>query len=327
MTEAQLRAQTRTGLYGAAAALMAILAFLNYRYGLFNLFYTSALFMPLFVFGAVFSIVQFKKQLEETGHEIILTIAVLMIAVRLSQGQPEVQHWLYPLSLLSFLVLSLKSAFLFNGITLVFVSLLVIIVEDIFQGTLFFTSYILLAGLSGMFAYLHHHKTRSLVELSITDPMTGAYNIKHFEETLTTEVCRSETTRYPLSLISLEIDYFPQIKEVHGQAQANEVIKAISRSLNGMIRAGDSLYYDGNERFYFLLPFTPTEGLVVIAERVRRSIEEQTWPVVDSLTVSLGCTTLKTDHETAQLMIRHANEALQEAQRKGHNKVSLSAKS
>lgn len=324
MTEAQLRAQTRAALYGVASILMAILAWLNYRYGMYDLFYTAALFIPLFIFGTAFSIIQFKRQLRETGHEIILSAAVLVIALRINQGQLATLHWIYPLGLLSFLSLSLRSALFFNVITLTLISLLIIVISDLFVGLRFFTSYILLAGIAGMFAYLHHHRTRSLVELSITDSLTGAYNIRHFEETLTKEVSRSDTTGYPLSLIALQIDYFPQIKDLQGQLVASEILTELSKVLGNMVRAGDTVYYDGHDQFYLLLPFTPSEGVMVIAERVRRHAEESTWPVVDSLSVSLGCTTLVTEHSSSKELIACANHALVDAQKKGHNKVTHS---
>lgn len=322
MTEAQLRAQTRAALYGIAALLMAILAWLNYRYGMYYLFYTAAMFIPLFIFGSAFSIIQVKRQLRETGHEIILSTAVLVIALRINHGEFAALHWLYPLGLLSFLSLSLRSALFFNAITLVLISLLITVISTIFFGLRFFTSYILLAGIAGMFAYLHHHRNRSLVELSITDSLTGAYNIRHFDEILTKEVSRADATGHRLSLISLEIDYFPQVKDVHGQAIANDILAELSKMLASMIRAGDSLYYDGGEKFYLLLPFTPAEGVLVIAERIRRRAEEGTWPVVDSISASIGCTTLTSEHRTSADLINTANLALADAQKKGHNRVT-----
>jgi diguanylate cyclase (GGDEF)-like protein len=324
MTEAQLRAQTRATLYAIATCLMAILAWLNYRYGVYYLFYTAAMFMPLFVFGAVFSMIQVKRQLRETGHEIILSAAVLVIALRINHGEFAALHWLYPLALLSFLSLSLRSALYFNGITLVLISLLIAVISDFFYGIRFFSSYILLAGIAGMFAYLHHHRNRSLVELSITDALTGAYNIRHFSETLAKEVCRSDATGHRISLIAMEIDYFSEVKEVHGPAVANDLLAELSKMLGNMIRAGDSLYYDGHDRFYLLLPFTPTEGVLVIAERIRRHAEEGSWPVVDSVSISVGCTTLMSEHRTSQEMIDTANHALADAQKKGHNRVTHS---
>ena len=127
-----------------------------------------------------------------------------------------------------FLVLSIKSASLFNAITLVFVSLLIFIVEDIYAGMRFFTSYFLLCSVAGMFAYLHHHKTQSLVELTITDAMTGLYNMRYLDDMLTKEVSRVKTTGYPLSLIAVRIDYLDDTRSLHGQLACNELLTALA---------------------------------------------------------------------------------------------------
>jgi PleD family two-component response regulator len=61
----------------------------------------------------------------------------------------------------------------------------------------------------------------------------------------------------------------------------------------------------------------------VIAERIRRTIEETNWPVVDAITVSLGCTSYVPNKEdvSANKLIDDANIALIEAQKNGHNRV------
>ncbi len=322
MTEAQIRARTRSALYAGATVLMFASALLNYRYGLFDLFYTATLFIPLMAFGAIFSLIQLKYQLKETGHEIILTVAVVLVALRLNQGIVESQHWLYPLGLMSFLVLSIKSASLFNVITLVFVSILIFIVEDSYSGMRFFASYFLLTSVAGMFAYLHHHKTQSLVELTITDAMTGLYNMKYLDDMLTKEVSRVKTTGYPLSLIALRIDYLEDTRTLHGQLACNELLTELAVLLKTMIRAGDSPYYSGQESFYLMLPFTPAEGVLVIAERIRREVEQASWPNVDKMTVCLGSVTHQSGEESASSLLRKVDDACQEAQRRGHNRVS-----
>ncbi|PIE44096.1 MAG: GGDEF domain-containing protein [Gammaproteobacteria bacterium] len=327
MTEMQIRARTRSAIYAGATMLMFALALLNYKYGLFQLFYTAAAFIPIFAFGTIFSLIQLKYQLKETGHEIILTLTVVLIALRINQGHIESQHWLYPLGLMSFLVLSLKSANLFNAITLIFVSLLIAITENVYTGMRFFTSYLLLASIAGMFAYLHHHKTQSLVELTITDALTGVYNMKYFEDMLAKEVCRAHSTGHALSIISLQVDYLEDAKKLHGQLACNELMAELGKALKAIIRAGDTLYYSDQEKFYLLLPFTPAEGALVIAERIRRSIEETVWRTLDSITICIGSATLNPDKntpdkkESAETLLDKAEKAREEAQKKGYNRI------
>ena len=73
--------------------------------------------------------------------------------------------------------------------------------------------------------------------------------------------------------------------------------------------------------FFLILPFTPEEGVRVIAERIRRTIAEQNWPLAGKVTVSLGCTTrASTDIRTADLRKR-VRHALEEARKRGADSV------
>jgi len=74
-----------------------------------------------------------------------------------------------------------------------------------------------------------------------------------------------------------------------------------------------------------LLPCTPEEGVLVIAERIRRTIEESTWPEVDSITVSIGANTFTPvqNSKSAQELLQGSHAALDEANSKGNTRVIL----
>lgn len=133
----------------------------------------------------------------------------------------------------------------------------------------------------------------------------------------------------PLSLIAIEIDYFPQITDTHGATHAQALTIRFAETLRAMIRAGDSDYYDGKHLSYLLLPCTPSEGVLVISERIRRTIEESSWPIIDAITVSLGCTTYEpsdkdNNQETSAMkLINDTQIGLLESQKNGHNRVSI----
>mgnify|MGYP000477649118 FL=1 len=182
-------------------------------------------------------------------------------------------------------------------------------------------------ALATTYSKLHQKRNRTLVELEIHDPLTHAYNLRHLEDTLKKEVCRADRTGKSLSLVCLEIDYFPQLENMHSTPTIHGLLLSFSETLKAMIRAGDSDYFDGKQTAYLLLPCTPSEGVLVIAERIRRTIEESKWPTVDSISVSLGCTSYcakerEADQDvTASKLIAEANIALVEAQKNGHNRV------
>ncbi|WP_020409344.1 GGDEF domain-containing protein [Hahella ganghwensis] len=324
LAESYLRTRARIALYVTCAFLLLFMAVQNVRYGLYDLFYMSILLAPIMLIGAVYAWSRRSDLGAHRGHLCVLAFMLVVIVIQLGLGETAISHWLYGLGLFSFLLLPLKKAFVFNIATLVCSSLALSLNESFYTTLRFATSYSLLVGLAGMYAYLYHHKSRFLVEVSIKDPTTGAYNLKHLDFTLKQEISRSESTAHPLSIILLEIDFFDQQLEVHGPNFANELLAAFGQRLLQATRAGDSIYHAERGRFYILLPVTPEEGLLVIAERLRRSVEEQTWPVVDKLNISVGCLTRSAGEVDDKLLLERAQGALKQAQKSGRNKVILS---
>lgn len=324
MTDDQLHSRVIATLYLLSAAIMLLLSIQNYRYGIYDLVYSGSLLTLFFLGASAFA--RFAAQTELLGKVslYLLTLVSLIIIYDAMSEAPEVKHWAYPVGLLSFTCLSHRYSMLLNGVLGTCLALLLWQQAGFSDALIFAATFTLLVSIASTYAQLHQRSSRSLVELEIKDAATGAYNYRHLEDTLKKELCRADRTGRPLSLIALEVDYFPQLLDLHGINAANNLNNQLSDTLKAMIRAGDSAYFDGESTFYLMLPCTPSEGVLVIAERIRRTIEENSWQLVDSITVSLGCTSYQTDSNetTHNRMINDANVALVEAQKNGHNRVN-----
>lgn len=321
MTESLLRTRTHITLYLLGAIIMVMLAVQNVRYGFYELFYIGLLFAPLFLIGAMYGWARRNDQNVQSGHLLILGGLMLLTGCIVLSSNPNAHYWAYMLALFGYLLVPLRSAIYLSLATACWIGIALMANGGLFQALRFLSSFVLLTSLAALYAYLYHHKTRSLVDLAIKDALTGAYNLKHLEFTLKQEVSRSESSGHPLSLIALEVDYYHQLLEVHGKSTVNGLLAELSSLLRTMTRAGDSIYYSGDGLFYVLLPFTHPEGSVVIAERIRRTIEQQSWPVIDKMTASLGCTTRPAGQTDEQALLTRAHEALRVAQASGHNRV------
>ena len=322
--ESYLRARARIALYLATAFLLFLMSVQNVRYGLYDLFYIGIILMPLMIVGAVYTWSKRSDLNAHRGHLGILYFTILIIVWQLGTEEVAIAHWLHGLALFSFLLLPLREAIIFNVVTLLAATIAIIVNDSFFNTARFATSYILLASLAGTYAYLYHHKSRFLVEIAIKDPTTGAFNLKHLDFTLKQEISRSETTGHPLSIIILDIDFYNQQLEVHGPNLANELLSVFGHQLLEVTRAGDSIYYAENGRFFILLPVTSTEGVLVIAERLRRNVEEVTWPIVEKLNVSVGCVTRVAGETDDKALLERGFDALKQAKVSGRNKVILS---
>ncbi len=322
-TDQQLMASISAALYLLTSLIMFALAVQNYRYGLFELCYTASLLSGLYLGAAGYARFARAAKMLRGMSQIVLAISALLILIESWDAASYTRYWAYPLALLSFVTLRHAHAMIANAVVLVLLAILLWQQSNLLLSLAFVSSFSLLIALASTFAQLHQRRSRTLVELEIRDPLTGAYNFRHLEDTLGKEICRADRTGKALSLIALEIDYFPQIIDLHGPVTTQDLVKQFADTLGAMIRAGDSQYCDSNHSFYLLLPCTPPEGVVVIAERIRRTIEEQSWPVVDSITVSLGCKAYRPGQQQsdANMLINDANIALVEAQKNGHNRV------
>jgi diguanylate cyclase (GGDEF)-like protein len=323
LAESYLRTRTQILLYFGSFILFFLLALQNVRYGNYSLFYTGMLTLPALIAGAVYAWFKRSELSAHIGHLIVLVYLLLLVLNLLARNEPAILHWLYGLGLFSFLLLPLKTAFNFNLAVLLASSLISLYSYNFLTMLRFATSFALLVGLAGMYAYLYHDKARYLVEAGIKDALTGAYNMRHWDLTLCQEVSRSEATHHPLSLLLMEIDYFDQTLEVNGQNVTNVILSELGKRLLTLTRAGDSIYHAGNGRFLFMLPTTQEEGLLVFAERLRRSIENTSWPTVESMSASIGCLTRRPGEEDIKSLMDNLQKALAQAQHSGHNKVVL----
>lgn len=324
-TEVQLQGQVIGSLYVLATVIMAMLGVQNYRYGVYPLVYTASLLSLVFLGISIYARFAYKVTSLERANLAALSFAIALLLWESQDHALNLMYWLIPLGLFAYIALPLKQARILNVIALTLFTITLYQQSTLLNVSLFITCYVLMIAFAGTFAALHQKRSRTLVELAIHEPITSAYNIRHLEDTLNKEICRSGRTEKPLSLVALEVDYFDQVEEMHGLAAQQELLQQLSETLNGMIRAGDSQYFDAKQRFYLLLPCTPEEGVLVISERIRRAIEESTWPTIDSITASLGCTTYLASHgeSTVQHMLNNAHQGLADSHRNGHNKVSL----
>ena len=159
--------------------------------------------------------------------------------------------------------------------------------------------------------------------LAIRDGLTGLYNYRHFWELLSHEVELARRYGKPLSMLFLDLDNFKVINDTLGHPQGDVVLKTLAAYLQGAVRHADVVCRYGGEEFVLLLPHTPPEQAVVLAERLRQRISELTIPLPErdlQFTVSIGVAGLNEGMSGADLL-DEADAALYRAKQAGKNKV------
>ena len=157
-----------------------------------------------------------------------------------------------------------------------------------------------------------------------TDSLTGALNRRSMEEIALRETARSQRYGNALSMIMVDIDNFKHLNDTRGHAAGDCALQALVRRLNCVLRQQDWLARMGGEEFAILLPDTTGEAALIIAERVRRMVEElevpfETGPL--KMTVCAGVAQLDLACGWEEMM-RRADAAMYEAKRRGRNLVS-----
>ena len=169
-----------------------------------------------------------------------------------------------------------------------------------------------------------------LKAISLTDGLTHVANRRRFDEKLNDEWRRAQRHGHPLSLLMLDIDHFKRVNDELGHLVGDDCLTAVAALCVAEVqRSGDLLARYGGEEFSILLPATPEEGAVRVAEKVRQAVARS--PVYSgervalvSLTISVGVASLVPGPGVEpQELIRQADEALYAAKESGRNRVMV----
>lgn len=163
--------------------------------------------------------------------------------------------------------------------------------------------------------------------LAYSDAMTGLDNYRQFERTLQDELRRAERYGRPLSLLLLDIDHFKVFNDTLGHPAGDALLGQLGIVLRNTLRSVDRPARYGGEEFAVVCPETGTEEAHLIAERVRRAVEDTPFALTGQagetvqVTVSVGFATCPQDAHAASDLIKRADAALYAAKRGGRNAV------
>ena len=168
------------------------------------------------------------------------------------------------------------------------------------------------------------------LDISRSDELTGMLNYRVLLEKLEEEIGRQVRTGRDFSFIMIDIDDFKRVNDRYGHLEGSRTIAQIGALLREEFRTGstDSCFRYGGEEFSILLGETGIDTALIIAERVRKAVEEYPFTLkalhpFEVLTVSLGVSTMrKGDNKTIPGLIQESDVALYRSKALGKNRVT-----
>lgn len=172
---------------------------------------------------------------------------------------------------------------------------------------------------------------QELKRLATQDGLTQVANRRYFDEYLAQEWQRAQREKDPISLILCDVDYFKRYNDTYGHQEGDQCLQQVATVMSQLIkRSTDLVARYGGEEFAIILPNTPPEGAMQLAEHLRTQIHKLQIPHISSsvsyyITLSLGVATIIPSQEmSVSSLIQAADVALYSAKQRGRNLVQQS---
>jgi two-component system, cell cycle response regulator len=170
---------------------------------------------------------------------------------------------------------------------------------------------------------------RASIEMAVTDALTGLYNRRYLESHLTHLVDHSINRGKPLSILTIDVDYFKAINDTYGHDAGDRVLQELAGRIRTSIRSVDIACRTGGEEFVVVLPGTEMVVAEKIGERMRKSVAGKRFNTgIEGglvVTISLGIASLNGVEEKVEDILKRGDKALYQAKREGRNRVIVAA--
>lgn len=168
------------------------------------------------------------------------------------------------------------------------------------------------------------------LEMAVTDQLTGLYNRRYLASHLSAMFDRAFWTGRPLSVMILDLDHFKAVNDTHGHDAGDKVIQEFAERIRASVRGIDLACRYGGEEFLIAMPDTEKEFARLVAERLRQEVAAGSVVLNGGrdelkVTVSIGIASTEdgSKDDTAQKLVKRADEALYAAKSGGRNRVIL----
>ncbi|MGC1450266.1 MAG: sensor domain-containing diguanylate cyclase [Candidatus Sulfotelmatobacter sp.] len=170
------------------------------------------------------------------------------------------------------------------------------------------------------------HYVERVKQLAYLDGLTGIFNRRFFELRIMEEIERARRFGTGMAVVMADIDGFKRLNDEFGHLLGDEVLRQVSSLFHQQLRKIDVVCRYGGEEFAILLTQTNAQQAILIAEKLRRSVENFQFPGVPrTVTISAGVAAFPAHGKSRDEMIRAADNGLYAAKQAGRNRVCLTS--
>ena len=169
-----------------------------------------------------------------------------------------------------------------------------------------------------------HSLSKQLEKLAFIDDLTGVFNRRKIMELFDREFGRTSRYGSSLTVMMLDIDYFKHVNDKYGHDAGDCVLVEFSRRVKDEIRETDFMGRFGGEEFLVLMPETDSSGALVLAERIKKELDEVPVNIGSTtikVTASMGISQVRKDDESKELTLKRADESLYMAKKAGRDTI------
>ena len=168
------------------------------------------------------------------------------------------------------------------------------------------------------------------ISMAITDALTGLYNRHYLNTHLGNMVKQALKNGKYMALMIMDMDHFKSVNDTYGHDVGDMVLKQLADLIIQHSRSSELAARFGGEEFVVLMPETEPQSAIAAAKRFREVVEATSFKINtagDTIkkTVSIGVASLHPDGDSAESLLKRADEALYEAKRGGRNRVTVSS--
>lgn len=185
-----------------------------------------------------------------------------------------------------------------------------------------------------LLSLLGHHvatvfQNARLFESATYESLTGLLRREAILEILERELERAVRYDRPLTVGMADLDHFKEVNDRYGHLAGDTLLKRVAQEIAGGLRSADAVGRYGGEEFLLVLPETDLAGARVVADKLRRLVEQVRSPMDDgteaSVTISIGLAGREDpelpEEPSVRELLEHADRALYRAKQEGRNRI------